>query len=121
MSPMQRSLAHLRAQGYEPAIVERRLPYGNVTQDFFGIGDVIALKSGERPILVQTTSGANFAARQDKILDCEHLPLLLEHFRIVLHGWSKHKLKRGGKAERWELREAEFTVRDLELREAADA
>lgn len=113
MSPMQRSLAHLREHGYEPAIVERRLPFGNVTQDFFGIGDVIALKPGERPLLVQTTSGANFAARQDKILACEHLPLLCEHFRIVLHGWRKRKVRRGGKAERWELREAEFSAEDV--------
>ncbi len=33
---------------------------------------------------------------------------LLSGFRIVLHGWVRRKVKRGGKAVRWECREEEY-------------
>lgn len=113
MSPMQRSLAHYRDLGWQVEPVERWIPGARIRRDFFGIGDAIALKSGERPVLIQSTSATNFAARQSKMLENEHLPLLLEHFRVVLHGWGAQKLKRGGKAIRYVLREAEFTAEDV--------
>lgn len=113
MSPMQRSLASLRDDGWIAEKVEQWIPRANIRKDLFGVADIVAAKVGERPLLVQTTTGQNFAAHQDKILASEHLPVLLDSFRIVLHGWSKHKLKRGGKAERWELREAEFHAHDV--------
>ena len=45
MSPTQRSLAHLKALGYQARVVEKWNPFAKVRQDLFG-GDVLALKPG---------------------------------------------------------------------------
>lgn len=115
---MQRSLAYLRDDGWTADKAEQWIPRANIRKDLFGVADIVAVKLGERPMLVQTTDGTSFARHRDKILDSPHLPVLLDSFRIVLHGWRRVKLKRGGKAVKWELRQAEFSARDLNLQPA---
>lgn len=119
-SPMQRSLALYRERGWEPWIVERWLPRAKVRVDLYGLGDFIALKSGERPHLVQTTVGDRYADHYRKIEAAEHLSLVLEHFDVVLHAWRPLKIKRGGKAIRYELREAEFTAESVAVQELGE-
>lgn len=101
-SPTQRSLALLKDAGWTVAIVERWNPHARIRQDLFGFADLIAMKPGEKPLLVQVTS-TGWASRIRKVLD-EPLAAtaLLSGFSIEVHGWRKLKVKRGGKAVRWE-------------------
>jgi hypothetical protein len=89
MTPMQRTLAKLRADGYRCAIVERRIPGKGITIDLFGCIDVLAVRDSET-LAVQTTSGSNVSARVRKIAANPNAPALrLAGWRIVVHGWRK--------------------------------
>jgi len=103
MTPTQRSLKHLRAQGYRAAVVERRIPGMMVTQDLFGFVDIVAIKAGET-LAVQTTSGSNVAARVRKIADSDAAPdVRAAGWRIIVHGWRK------AANGRWTLREVDVS------------
>lgn len=108
MSPTQRSLKLLRDQGWHAEVVEQFNSFTKQRKDLFGFADIIAIREGER-VLVQTTSGTNLAARRTKILSLDtHRLCLSAGFRIVLHGWRKVKVKRGGKAMVWSPRVEEI-------------
>lgn len=62
MTPTQRSLCKLRADGWLVAVVERWNPYARVRQDLFGFADLLAIK-GNEVLAVQTTSGDHVAHR----------------------------------------------------------
>lgn len=110
MSPTQRSLAEMRGRGCQlVAVTEHWNSFAKIRQDLFGILDLVCIQDG-RTIGVQTTSGSNVSARHEKM---EASPAL-RHLRdagwtILIHGWRKVKVKRGGKAMRWELREVDIT------------
>ncbi len=88
-SPTARSLDRLRKRGWTPGIVERRCGKF-VTVDLFGFADICAIKHGETPVLIQTTTGPNLAARRAKIYASDLAALARQSgFRIVLHGWRK--------------------------------
>lgn len=103
-SPTQRSLALLRRAGWQVAIAERWNPHARIRQDLFGFADLVALDpEGRGTIAIQTTSAANLAARQTKLLANEIVPIWIGcGNRVILHGWAKRKLRRGGKAVRWQ-------------------
>lgn len=102
-SPTQRTLKHLRDQGYRAEVVERWNPHARIRQDLFTIIDVLALSETE-VVAVQTTSASNMKARIKKIEDADILPLLLRlEWRVIVHGWKKNT-----KTNRWELKEFEF-------------
>jgi len=101
-SPTVRSLELLRKDGWYAEVTEHYNSFTHRRHDLFGFSDIIALKDGERPMLIQTTSGSNLAARRTKILESPLFPLVYGSFDIALHGWRKLKVKRGGKAMRWE-------------------
>lgn len=99
-SPTQRTLAHLRKQGYTADVVERWIPRANVRKDLFGVIDVIAIGNGET-LGVQCTSYPNVSSRVKKIEACDALPELRRSgWRLLVHGWRKPKT-------RWEVREVE--------------
>lgn len=100
-SPTQRTLKFMRKNGYLSEVVERRLPRVFITKDLFGFIDVLAVK-GEDIVGVQTTSGANVAARITKIVEHENYPTVIAAMRIVVHGWRKNA------AGKWVLREVEL-------------
>jgi hypothetical protein len=108
-------LARLREDGYEPAVVEKWNPHVRIRQDLFGFADVLAMKPGHPPLLVQATS-TGVAARRAKILaEPRALMALQSGFAIEIWGWRKLKVKRGGKATKTEARieavvEADFFV-----------
>jgi len=111
MTPSARSITAMRETGWHPENVERFNHWTKRRHDLFGFADIVAMKSGETPLLIQTTSNSNFSARKRKVLESPLAALALSGgFRIMLHGWGKHKVKRGGKAVRWMLREEEITI-----------
>ncbi|NIA67797.1 hypothetical protein HBA54_04265 [Pelagibius litoralis] len=101
MSPTQRSLKHLRDQGYMAEVVERWVPRVNIRKDLFGVIDILALPEDGTPVYVQTTTGSNRAARRTKMLDCEALPRMQAKGRVLLHAWRKNT------KNRWVLTEEE--------------
>jgi len=81
----------------------------------FGFGDLLAVKPGEIPKIVQVTSGSNAASRIAKIKSIpEALICLRSGFLIEVHGWRKVKVKRGGKAMRWDPRIEPVTIDMME-------
>jgi len=101
MTPTQRTLKKLRAEGYTAAVVERRNPGAFITHDLFGFIDVLAIREGET-LAVQTTSGSNVSARIKKIAESEHLAAVrAAGWTIHGHGWRKRKR---GNRHLWECR-----------------
>lgn len=101
MTPTQRSLAYLRAQGWQVAVVERWNPHARIRQDLFGVLDLLAVRDGQT-LGVQTTSGSNVAARARKIAEAEQVPALRKAgWLLHVHGWRK------GANGRWALREVD--------------
>jgi len=89
-SPMQLSLDYLNKSGYTCQIVEKRLPIPGtyVTQDCFGIADILAYGQGEI-VLIQTTSESNFSARRWKIVTSPHrVGWKRNGGKIRLHAWG---------------------------------
>ena len=114
-SPTQRTLKHLRDDGYTCGIVERFLAYAGKygkRMDLFGIIDIIAIK--EHEILGVQSCGQAFSEHDKKILESESSKEWLESGgKLVLIGWRKLKVKRGGKDMRWKPRIKEYTLEDF--------
>jgi hypothetical protein len=93
-------------------MVERfinRPPHGQRV-DLFNIIDILAIDDSST-IGVQSC-GQDFAAHKKKILECEYTVPWLQNIDrgLMLIGWRKLKLKRGGKAMRWRPRIAHFRL-----------
>lgn len=88
-SPTSRSLAKLREEGYQVAIVEKWNPHARIRQDLFGFADLLAVGNGET-VAVQTTSASNMAARIRKIAESDQVAECRKaNWRILVHGWRK--------------------------------
>jgi hypothetical protein len=88
-SPTQRSLKVMREAGFHCEIVEHFNSFTKQRKDLLGFADLLCLKPGEPPTLVQVTA-AGSAARVKKILAEPRAKLALEcGFRILVHGWRK--------------------------------
>jgi len=115
ISNTSRTLEYIRSQGWEADIVERFNPYAGKfgqRKDLFGIIDIIAL--GECGIIGIQSCGQSFAEHDRKILEN---PLALKWLEkggeLMLIGWRKVKLKRGGKAMRWSPRIKHYLKEDF--------
>ncbi len=102
MSPTARSLQHLKALGYHARIVEKWNPFAKVRQDLFG-GDLLALKSGEPVLVIQTTSGSNHASRRTK-LEAAGYDALWKSAGASLEIWSWKQQGQRGKRKVWTVR-----------------
>jgi hypothetical protein len=115
-TPSARSAAYLRGLGYLVETVERWLPYARRRVDLFNCGDLLAIKPGEPPLLVQVTTTGHQADRMAKALS---RPGLLVWLRagaaFAVHGWRKAGPRGGRKA--WAVTVRPVTLADL----AADA
>ena len=101
MSPTQRSLKHLREQGYLVWITEHWCPFSRKRKDLWGIVDILCLR-GEEVLAVQTTSGSNVSARVKKIAESMHIAEIRKaNIRVVVHGWVR------GANGRYSLREVD--------------
>src|SRR5882724_2951811 len=126
--PVQRSLAHLRKNGWSACVVERWIPprgtmkFG-VRIDAFGFGDLLActyprdyVPKGKSPTtkyttiipptiaLVQATDHTSFSKHKIKILEIpEFYKWKSAGGTVLLHGWGKRGPR--GKRKLWTLRE----------------
>lgn len=94
------------------AIVEKWNPWAKIRQDLWGFGDILCFR-GNEVMIVQTTSGANIAARKEKIAKSQAASLWIEvpTRLIVVHGWSRTGPR--GKRKVWTCREVWVTREDL--------
>lgn len=133
LSPTQRTLRLLRQQGRIAAVVEKYVqippskkhPKGfGFRKDLFGFIDVISLDPEYGVIAIQSC-GQSFKQHIDKIMDSECTENAIEWLKdgkcecgnqlthIEVYGWRKLKLKRGGKAMKWQPRIQKITLEDL--------
>jgi len=105
MTPMQRSLALLRKEGWTCGITEHWNPHAKRRFDLFGFIDIEAIRDDET-LAVQTTTGANVAARVAKIKALPEAAMwLAAGNRIEVHGWRKVGPR--GKQKKWDVRRVE--------------
>ena len=117
----QRTLEYIRKQGWQCEVVERWIrnpkhPAGGFRKDWMGFGDIVAM--GENSIIAIQSCGQGYADHDRKITEDEKVaPLALLWLqnggRLLLVGWRKIKLKRGGKAMRWTPRIKEYSIEDF--------
>lgn len=118
-TPTQRTLRELRNRGLMCAIAEKFNPHvgpHGIRQDLFGIIDVVALDTQAGKIVGVQSTGQAFAQHEQKLLvekREESMAWLQAGGVLVLMGWRKLKVKRGGKAMRWEPRVRVFTLDDF--------
>jgi hypothetical protein len=122
MTPTQRTLKYLKGEGYLCGIVEKWIPIrdhpaGGVRKDLFDFIDIIALKDGQTTAV--QSCGTNFSEHKRTILENQNvianaIECLNSNWRILLIGWRKLKVKRGGKATKWTPRIEEFSKEDFE-------
>ncbi len=112
MSPTQRSLKLMRAEGWFCEVVEYWNHWVHRRHDLFGYADVLCVKENET-LTVQTTSGSNVSARLSKIAACPGALVWLQSptRRIEVHGWRK--VGERGKRKTWQCRRVEVTLEDL--------
>lgn len=99
--------------------VEQFNPYAGKfgqRKDMFGFADIVAL--GENSIIAIQSCGQSFSEHNKKLTEDEIVaPNVLKWLscngRLILVSWRKVKMKRGGKAMRWEPRIKEYKIKDL--------
>ena len=114
ISNTSRTLTYIRSQGWDCDKVEQFNPYAGkfgIRKDLFGIIDIIALT--EKGIMGIQSCGQAFAAHDRKILDSPMgLKWIEKGGALMLIGWRKIKLRRGGKAMRWSPRIKHYSLED---------
>ena len=110
-SPTQRALAELKKLGYLTAIVERWNPYAKIRQDLWGWCDILYLTDSSI-VGLQITSGANHAARREKIL-AEPRALAWIKAGGIVEVWSVAKQGARGEAKAWVIRKEEIVEADF--------
>ena len=119
ISNTSRTLEYLRKQGWVADKVEQFNPYAGKfghRKDMFGFGDIVAM--GEGNIYAIQSCGNSYAEHNRKITEDERVaPLALRWIenggKLLLIAWRKVKLKRGGKAMRWQPRIKEYKTEDF--------
>jgi hypothetical protein len=122
MSPTQRSLARLRANGWLAQVVEKWIATPGAKKgppgrriDLFGVIDIVALDDEPGCLGVQATSTSNQPSRIDKSLDTPALREWLKRGnRFEVWGWAKRK-PRGAKRETWKLRRVDIVLEGQSL------
>jgi hypothetical protein len=78
----------MRELGYHVEKTEQWIPGANIRKDLFGFGDLLCIHTDRYMpmVIVQATSSSNVAARVKKIHDSPLLPIVLNHFKVVVHG-----------------------------------
>jgi hypothetical protein len=111
-SPLQRSIAILKGQGYHVARGEHWNSFARIRQDLYGFGDLL-VTNGDHIALVQVTTTGNMGAREKKIFSLPvHRIWLSSGGRIFVHGWAKRGAR--GKRKTWTLQERELLDTDTE-------
>ncbi len=119
MSPLERTLAWLRAAGWVADKSEQWVSFGRrggIRRDLFGFIDVVAV-SIDGTLGVQVTDGAHLAEHREKIDACPNVPpWVAAGNRVILVGWrqvvARNKDGSKSKRKRWSPRVYERTVDD---------
>ena len=119
ISNTSRTLQYLRSQGWVADKVEQFNAYAGKfgsRKDMFGFGDIVAM--GEKSIIAIQSCGQAFSEHHRKITQDENVApkalLWIENGgRLLLIGWRKVKLHKGGKAMRWQPRIKEYSLNDF--------
>lgn len=116
-TPTQRTLAHLRDQGFKCEVVERWNMHSRTRHDLFHIIDIIALDPVNGVLGVQCFS-TSFADHIKKMLG-EHLDntvswLSTPGTKLYLYGWRKVVKQRGSKVMIYKPRIQELTLNNIE-------
>jgi hypothetical protein len=83
-------MIELRAAGWTVGVTERWIPGRNIRVDLFGVGDVLACRAGEKPLLVQVTTASHVSARVAKARAESRLRVWLQTgSAFVVHGWQR--------------------------------
>jgi hypothetical protein len=92
------------------AIVEHWNPHAHIRQDLFGVFDLLAVDpNGFGVIGIQVKGQSGTADGVTKLRESAILePWLRCLNRVLVVGWRKLKVKRGGKAVRWHPRVVEL-------------
>jgi hypothetical protein len=108
VTPTQRSLAVLRAEGHVVAVVEHWNPHARCRQDFLGFADLIACHPHHGITAIQTTTDDHRAHRRAKIAASENARAwLAAGGKIRLHTWGKHPDLHGRKV--WRVHDESIT------------
>lgn len=120
MTPTARTLEECRKRGYTAQVVEKWIPQAQRRVDLFDVIDVVccvppvklAVEGSAMPdspgylLGIQTTTMSNKSARIEKIRQSPRAAAwLASGGRIAVWSWRKLKVKRGGKAVKWQLDE----------------
>jgi hypothetical protein len=109
MSPTARTLEALRRDGWTAQVVESWIPRLNVRRDLFGVGDVLAVKPGDPPLLLQCTSGSHHAHRVGKSRQEPRLRAWLAS-GATFEVWSWSKVD-----DRWQCRRTPLVMNDMDV------
>ena len=119
LSPVQRTMRVLRESGNICAVVEKWNPYGGthgIRVDLFNIIDILVLDP-ERGVRGIQCCGSDYSGHVRKLTEDKAQNSIdwLQTPGTVLEiwGWRKIKLKRLGKAMRWQPRIQEITMEDF--------
>jgi hypothetical protein len=109
MTPTARTLHQLRQDGWTAQSVECWIPTLKIRRDLFGVGDVLAVKPGGRPLLIQATSDSHHAHRVGKAKKEARLRAWLgSGSRFEVWSWGK-------RGERWECRKTPLVLDDVDI------
>jgi len=117
-SPTLMSLEVLRERGYvadKDCVVERRIPCGkfSITRDYINVVDLVVFHPQHGILAIQASTGANHAARLEKVLAEPRARVWLEAGgRLAVWTWSKTGA--AGTRKLWQLREQELTLEDFD-------
>ena len=89
-SPCERTMVWLREQGYTVDKVEQRMPFGQVTRDFLGFADILAVVVPLHGVVaVQATTSEHLMERVAKVQAEPRAAVWLAcHNRIWVVGWG---------------------------------
>lgn len=115
--PGYRTLNFLRNQGYKPQIVERFISGYGIRKDLYNIIDIVFLTS--KSIVGIQACGIDFSSHRRKLLEEEKESVIywLKHnyTELILIGWRKVLLKRGGKMKVYKPRIAIITLKNNQI------
>ena len=106
-SPTARSLALLRAMGYDAQVVEYYHGPSKKRRDLFGCIDIVGAHSDLGILGVQATTGAHHAERFKKAVACSVTKWLEAGAHLQIWSWTKKADKK------WHCRVQQVGLKDL--------
>jgi hypothetical protein len=99
-TPTQRTLAHLRKQGFVAGVVEKWIPQTRRRSDYLGGIDIIAVRADPPTTVgIQATSDSNVSSRVKKLMSLPDMQVWIgAGNELWVMGWKKRLI---GRRARW--------------------